>query len=152
MLASKRLEQGRFAWPTVRDGVMNEDAKVHDGRRAWRLLMSNPDDVADWRANGGPVAHEPPPLPLRTQTVADLEAARWNLLTWEAPWLNKHAAPFWAGVPMLEGRALDVEEITEHALFPSWSGRAGRRSGGCGFETEDSSSTWRGAASRSQSG
>ena len=95
----------------------NEGAKVHDGRRAWRLLRSNPDYVADWRANGGPVVHEPPPFPLRTQTVADLEAARWNLLAWEAPWLNEHAAPFWAGVPMLEGRALDVGEFTEHALF-----------------------------------
>ena len=63
------------------------------------------------------MAHEPPPFPLRTQTVADLEAARWNLLAWEAPWLNEHAAPFWAGVPMLEGRALDVGEVTEHALF-----------------------------------
>ena len=94
----------------------NEGAKVHDGRRAWRLLRSDPDYVADWRANGGPVAHEPPPFPLRTQTVADLEAARWNLLAWEAPWLNEHAAPFWAGVPMFEGRALDVGEFTEHAL------------------------------------
>ena len=63
------------------------------------------------------MAHEPPPFPLHTQTVADLEAARWNLLAWEAPWLNEHAAPFWAGVPMLEGRALDVGEVTEHALF-----------------------------------
>ena len=95
----------------------NEDAKVHDGRRAWRLLRSNPDYVADWRANGGPVADEPPPFPLRRQTVADLQAARWNLLAWEAPWLNEHAAPFWAGVPMLQGRALDVGEVTEHALF-----------------------------------
>ena len=95
----------------------NEDAKVHDGRRAWRLLRFNPDYVADWRANGGPVAHEPPPFPLRTQTVADLEAGRWNLLAWEAPWLNEHDLPFWAGVPMLKGSALDVGEFTEHALF-----------------------------------
>ena len=96
---------------------MNAGATVRDGRRAWRLLRSNPDYVADWRTNGGPVAHEPAPFPLRRHTVADLEAARWNLLAWEAPWLNEHAAPFWAGVPMLEGRALDVGEVTEHALF-----------------------------------
>ena len=43
--------------------------------------------------------------------------ARWNLLAWEAPRLNEHAAPFWAGVPMFEGRALDVGEFTGHALF-----------------------------------
>ncbi len=85
--------------------------------RVWRSLRANPDFVADWRANAGPVAHEPPPFPLRRQTVADLEAARWNLLAWEAPWLNEHTAPFWAGVPMLEGRALDVGKVTEHALF-----------------------------------
>ena len=63
---------------------------------------------ADWRANAGPVVLEAPPFPLRRQSVADLKAARWNLLAWEAPWMKGHAAPFWADVPMLEGRALDV--------------------------------------------
>ena len=94
----------------------NAGAAVHDARRAWRLLRSNPDYVADWRANGGPVAREPPPFPLRRQTVAYLNAARWNLLAWEAPSLAGRAAPFWADVPMLEGRALDVGKSTGQAL------------------------------------
>ena len=47
-----------------------------------------------------------------------MEPARRNLLGCEVPWLKGHAAPFWVGVPMVEGRALDVgEEVTEHALF-----------------------------------
>ena len=94
----------------------NAGATVRDGRRAWRLLRSNPDYVADWRANGGPVAHEPPPFPLRRQTVADMDAARWNPLAWEAPSLAGRAAPFWADVPMLEGRAFDVGKSTGQAL------------------------------------
>ena len=50
----------------------NESAKGHDAKRAWRLLVSNPDYVADWRAHGRLVAHDGPPFPLRRQTVADL--------------------------------------------------------------------------------
>ena len=95
---------------------MNEGARVRDGRRAWRLLRSNPDYVADWRANAGPVVQEAPPFPLRRQTVEDLEAARWNLLAWEPPWMKLHDVPFWAGVPMLECRALDVGEATKKTL------------------------------------
>ena len=95
---------------------MNEGARVHDGRQAWRLLRSNQDYVADWRANAGPVVQEAPPFPLRRQTVEDLEAARWNLLAWESPWMKLHDVPFWAGVPMLECRALDVGEATKKTL------------------------------------
>ena len=91
-------------------------AKVQGMRPVWGLLRSNPDYVEDWRANGGPVCREAPPYPLRRQTVADLEAVRWNLLAWEAPWLKEHAAPFWVDVPMLVGRALDVDDAAERAL------------------------------------
>ena len=93
-----------------------EGANVHDRRRAWRLLWTNPDYVEDWQAHGGPVLQEPPPLPLRRQTEADLEAARWNLLAWEPPWLKRLGAPFWADVPMLEGRPMDFGEATEKTL------------------------------------
>lgn len=79
---------------------------MRDIRRTWRSLRSDPDYVADWRANRGPVMQEPPPLRLRRHTAADLRAARWNLLAWEPPWLKGHAAPFWADVPMLEGRGV----------------------------------------------
>ena len=95
---------------------MNEGARVHDGRRAWRLLRTNPDYVTDWRANAGPVVREAPPFPLLEQTVEDLDAARWNLLAWEPPWMKLHDVPFWADVPMLEGRALDVGEATKKTL------------------------------------
>ena len=33
-----------------------------------------------------------------------------------APWLKQHGAPFWADVPMLEGRALDTGEAVERTL------------------------------------
>ena len=95
---------------------MNEGTRVHDGRRAWRLLRTNPDYVTDWRANAGPVVQEPPPFPLIEQTVEDLDAARWNLLAWEPPWMKLHDVPFWADVPMLEGRPLDVGEATKKTL------------------------------------
>ena len=118
---------------------MNEGARVHDGRRAWRLLRTNPDYVTDWRANAGPVVREAPPFPLIEQTVEDLNAARWNLLAWEPPWMKLHDVPFWADVPMLEGRALDVGRPPRRRYAAWWSG-PGRRSWVCGFATEDSSS------------
>ena len=95
----------------------NEGAKPHDAKRGRRRLRTNPDYVEDWRANGGPVLQEEAPFRLRRQSEADLGAARWNLLAWEPPWLKGHAAPFWADVPMLEGRALDVGASTDEALF-----------------------------------
>ena len=95
----------------------NESAKVHDGKRAWRLLVSNSDYVADWRAHGGPVAHEAAPFPLRRQTVADLKAVRWNLLAWEEPRLTEHASPFWADVPMVEARVVDPADSGGDALL-----------------------------------
>ena len=94
----------------------SDGAAVRDAMRAWRRLRSNPQYVADWRANAGPVVQEAPPFPLRRQTVADLEAARWNLLAWEAPWLKRHGAPFWTDVAMREGRALDMAEAAEKTL------------------------------------
>ena len=93
-----------------------ESAKGHDAKRAWRLLVSNPDYVADWRAHGRMVAHDAPPFPLRRQTVADLKAARWNLLAWEDPWLTRYNWPFWADVPMVEARVVDPAQCGGDAL------------------------------------
>ncbi len=49
VLASKRLEQGRFAWPSVRDGVMRlSRARFEalferlDWRRMWRPAVRRP--------------------------------------------------------------------------------------------------------------
>ena len=95
----------------------NESAKGHDAKRAWRLLVSNPDYVADWRAHGRMVAHDAPPFPLRRQTVADLDAVRWNLLAWEDPWLTRYNWPFWADVPMVEARVVDPAQCGGDALF-----------------------------------
>ena len=49
VLASKRLEQGRFAWPTVRDGVMRLSGAQFealfeglDWRRVWSRRVRKP--------------------------------------------------------------------------------------------------------------
>ena len=49
VLASKRLEQGRFAWPEVRDGVMRLSPAQFEGlfegldwRRVWRPRVRRP--------------------------------------------------------------------------------------------------------------
>ena len=136
----------------VKSGT-NEGVKVHDGRRAWRLLRSNPDYVANWRANGGLVVPKAPPFPLRRQTEADRKAARWNLLAWEAPWLKGHTMPFWADVPMCRcsrGERWTWGSPPRKRCSASWS-RLGRHSGACGFATVDSSSRWCGTARQSRS-
>ena len=88
-----------------------------DGKRVWGELRSNPDYVADWRAHAGePAPLEPAPFPLRAQTVADLEAARWGLLAWEDPGLGNQASPFWADVPMVKGIVAKPREPDAEAL------------------------------------
>ena len=54
---------------------MNARPQRCGGRPSWRSLRTDPDYVADWRANAGPVVQEAPPFPLRRQTVEDLESA-----------------------------------------------------------------------------
>ena len=49
VLASKRLEQGRFAWPTVRDGVMRLS------RAQFEALFEG----LDWRRVWGPRVRRP---------------------------------------------------------------------------------------------
>ena len=63
----------------------NDESRVYERSALWRALWTKPDYVEDWRVNAGPVLREPPPIPLRRQTEADLGAARWGLLAWEAP-------------------------------------------------------------------
>ena len=106
-----------IGWVRAVGSGMMESAKGHDAKRAWRLLESNPDYVADWRAHGRMVAHDAPPFPLRRQTVADLEAARRNLLAWEDPWLTRYDWPFWADVPMVEARVVDPAQCGGAAPF-----------------------------------
>ena len=85
---------------------MNAGAEGRGGRPSWRSLRTDPDYVADWRANAGPPAHEAPPFPFRRQTEADLKAARWNLLAWEDPGCPVRASPFWADAPAVEARVV----------------------------------------------
>ena len=86
------------------DCETNAGTQGRGARPGWRSLRTDPDYVADWRANAGPPAHEAPPFPFRRQTEADLKAARWNLLAWEDPRHPSLAELFWADVPMVEAR------------------------------------------------
>ena len=68
--------------------------------------MSRPYEAA-WRAHAvlpapEPV-FEPGPFPIRLQTAADLEAARFDLLAWQDPWPEDGpASPFWVQSGMVE--------------------------------------------------
>ena len=46
--------EGNASVPVMESGTC-KGVNMHDRRRAWRLLSSNPDYVEDWQANGGPV-------------------------------------------------------------------------------------------------
>ena len=60
-----------------------------DGVRAWLFLRRVEDYRAAWRAQTAPLTlepvFEPGPFPIRIQTPADLEAARFDPLTWQDP-------------------------------------------------------------------
>ena len=70
----------------------------------WTALRRNRDYVADWCAHDdGPPALETAPYCLRTQTNADLGAARWGLLASENPAVGLAASPFWVDEKMPTG-------------------------------------------------
>ena len=79
----------------------------------WSALRRDRAYVADWGAHaGGSSAFVPAPFPLRTQTSADLDAARWGLLAWEDLRTDMPASPFCCDEAMPEGRfvALDAAD------------------------------------------
>ena len=80
-----------------------------DGIRAWLFLRRVETYEAAWLARSAlPVAFEPGPFPIRIQTPADLEAARFHLLAWADPYKAKGpASPFW-----------DQQEMVEAVLEP----------------------------------
>ena len=85
---------------------MKRGSDTAGGREAWHELRSNPEYRADWQAYGtAEHALEPASFPLRVQSEADLEAARWGLLAWEDPRVRNRGLPFRAGVSMLTGHA-----------------------------------------------
>ena len=73
---------------------------------------------ADWRAHAGASpALKPAPFPFRTQTSADLGAARWGLLAWEAPGAGMPASPFWIDEAMPEGRFVETDDADPKAIL-----------------------------------
>ena len=77
----------------------------------WTALRHDRDYVSDWRAHaGGPAALEPAPFAVRTQTRADLGAARWGLLAWEDPAVGMAASPFWVDARMPRGRFEETDD------------------------------------------
>lgn len=78
-----------------------------DGAKAWRYLKRNPDYLDELPAAEGLPAPESGPFPLRMQTEADLNAARWGLLAWEDPLAGTEpVVPFWTEAPTLEAVAV----------------------------------------------
>lgn len=74
----------------------------------WHALRSNPDYKADWRVHGGaPSVVESAGFALRAQTEANLGAARWDLLAWEAPRERSKFKPFWADEGMIEAAVVE---------------------------------------------
>ena len=78
-----------------------------DGFRAWLFLRHVETYLAAWRVHSvlpalEPV-FEPGPFPIRIQTAADLEAARFDLLAWADPDADGPASPFWVQSKMAEG-------------------------------------------------
>ena len=78
-----------------------------DGVRAWLFLRHVEAYEAAWRAHAvlpapEPV-FEPGPFPIRLQTAADLEAAGFDLLAWQDPWVEDGpASAFWVQSRMVE--------------------------------------------------
>ena len=74
---------------------MAKAAEIRGPAGDWHALRSNPDYKTDWRAHGGtPSVVESAGFALRTQTEADLKAARWGLLAWEDPRERSKFRPF----------------------------------------------------------
>ena len=78
-----------------------------NGVLAWRMLRlvgKYQEAWARYGAAGPPPALEPGPFPIRVQTEADMEAARFELLAWEDPHdAEGPVAPFWRQDGMPDG-------------------------------------------------
>ena len=88
---------------------MAKAAEIRGSVGDWHALCANPDYKSDWRAHGGPPeVVETAGFVLRTQTEADLKAARWGLLAWEDPRERSKFSPFWIDDKMLEGVVVEA--------------------------------------------
>ena len=90
---------------------MVESATSGGGDRDWASLRSNPYYQAGWREHGVAGSFvEASGFPLRTQSEADLEAARWGLLAWEDPRTRSRFSPFWVDDNMVRALAVEPKE------------------------------------------
>ena len=83
-------------------------AKDGDGALAWAVLRRTADYREAWarhaEESGASAAPEPGPFPIRVQTEADLQAARFEMLAWEDPFAAEGPlTPFWHQRVMPEG-------------------------------------------------
>ena len=67
-------------------------------------MTNRPYTRFDNSSAGGPPPLESVPFRLRTQTSADLGAARWGLLAWEDPAVGMAASSFWVDAEVPRGR------------------------------------------------
>ena len=90
---------------------MAKAAEIRGPAGDWHALRVNPGYRAGWRTHGGaPEVVETAGFALRTQTEADLDAARWGLLAWEDPRERSRFSPFWVDEGMLEGVVVEPTE------------------------------------------
>ena len=90
---------------------MEESAAAGGGDRDGDSLRSNPDCRADWREHGAAASFmESLGFPLRTQSEADLKAARWGLLAWEDPRTRNRFSPFWVDDKIVRAVVVKPEE------------------------------------------
>ena len=94
-----------------------------DGARAWLFLRRIEAYEAAWQARAGlPAAFEPGPFPIRIQTAADHEAARFDLLAWADPRdADGPASPFRVQQGMVEA-VLDPEAEPPVSLVAAGGG------------------------------
>ena len=77
--------------------------RTEDGARVWQILRRLPAYRYAWcRWRPRPGLPEWAPFPVRLQTAADLDAARFGLLAWEDPFAEQGpVSPRWAVLPMM---------------------------------------------------
>ena len=90
------------------ESAMEEEAERRCPVGDWHALRSDPDYRADWQSRGGaPKVVEPAGFALRSQTEADLDAARWGLMAWQDPRERSRFKPFWIDERMLEAEVVE---------------------------------------------
>ena len=119
--------------PRARERARPAMKESGDGVRAWLYLRRVDDYRAAWRARVGPPARfEPGPFPIRIQTPADLEAARFELLAWQDPdEADGFPSPFWVQEGMVEAAlGAEAEPLAEQVAHGGGAVEGLRLAGG----------------------